>query len=118
MSTRDNLAYAERQLRYFTKVVDKLRLTSDASDAKEEEKRKETFPPAPPIEKSEKEKENDHNNNRARARVGACRSHVPTVEEVAAFAKEIGSDIDPNYFWRYYNSNHRKWPSEWRDRLR
>jgi len=85
---------------------------------KEDEKGKEIFPPAPPIEKRAKEEENDYHDNRVRARASAGCSQPPTVAEIAAFAKEIGSDIDPAYFWRYYNSNHRRWPREWRDRLR
>jgi len=95
---KDDLAYAERQLRYFTRLVDKLRLTSDASDAKEDEKGKEKVSPHPSKEKRAKEEET-LSLSRARARFVP-----PSPEEVAAFCRERHNNVDPVLWWNFYQA--------------
>lgn len=92
--------YFERQIRYWTRLRDRELMRLGASDAKEIEK-----------ERSKgKDKENNNHHDRARAR-------IPSVDEIAAECKRIGSNIDPKYFRNYYTANHKGWPKDWKAAL-
>lgn len=107
-----DLAYAERQLRYFERLVARLRQTSDASDAEKESEEKREIPPAPPIERKEaKEKE------RTRTRTARARGEIPSIDEIGEECRRIGCDIDPMYFWNYYQAKEAGWPRDWKAAL-
>jgi len=116
-----DLMYAERQLRYWTRKAAELRLTFDASDAKEGEKGKEEKSPTPPKgEKGKGEEKQQPPQPRGRARGSrgvVCSRVVPEVEEIAAECARIGSDIDPKFFWNYYKANTKGWPPDWKAAL-
>ena len=104
------LEYANRQLRYWMRVVERLQASdaSDASDTEKEQEGKRDIPPTPPIErKGEEEKEHTHT-SRARA----------SVAEVAEECRRIGSDIDPQYFVDFYDAAKGGWPKDWKAKLR
>ena len=94
------LEYANRQLRYWMHVVEKLQ-ASDASDTERaEEGKREISPHTPYKEKSEEEKKA---NNNTRAREGK-RFKKPTIEEIAEFCEKRENGIDATHFWHYYES--------------
>ena len=112
------LEYANRQLRYWMRVVERLQASdaSDASDTEKEQEGKRDIPPTPPIErKREEEKETTTTTTtRVRARIS---SDIPSVEEVAAECRRIDSDIDPAYFRSYYQGRREGWPRDWKEAL-
>jgi len=74
-----------------------VREQENVREQKEDEKGKETFPPAPPIENKGKVEETRTNIARARARFVP-----PTPEEVAAFCLERRNSVDPVLWWNFY----------------
>lgn len=67
---------------------------------KESEERKEPSSPVPLIREKQEAKETSPSNAGARARAFVA----PTVEEIAAYAKENGITIDAQAFWDFYDS--------------
>ena len=60
---------------------------------------KEEKSPTPPIKKKPQETNNNNKNTRAREEFVK-----PTVEEVAAYVRQKGYNIDAERFWNYYES--------------
>jgi len=110
---RVDLAYAERQLRHWTRKVEQLRLTSNASNAEKETEEKRDLPPTPPIERKEAKKKT----SRSSSRNARARGDFPSIDDVAAECQRIGSNVDPEYFWNYYNANDDGWPCDWKSAL-
>jgi len=97
------LAYAERQLRHWTKKVAELRLTSnafDASNTEKENEEKRDIPPKPPIESKEEKEKEETTTTTARAES----FKKPSVEDIAAYCREKGYGINAEHFWNYYEA--------------
>jgi len=119
-----SLAYAERQLRHWTKKVEELRLTSNGVKHKEKGKGKENIPPAPPIEKREIQEKAAATTTRVRVR----EEFVPPSREASAkYAKskkipELFVDywlqcMETNYSPAWYDAVNQRYIVAWRRSL-
>ena len=115
------LEYANRQLRYWMHVVEKLQ-ASDASDTERREEGERENSPHTPYKEKEGEEKKANNNTRAREDGGSnpaeteyqrtrtsvvpeeTRFKKPTIEEIADFCAKRGNGIDATHFWHYYES--------------
>lgn len=99
------LEYANRQLRYWMHVVEKLQ-ASDASDTERtEEGKREISPHTPYKEKSEEEKKaRDSSRAREDDPENTSTFKKPTVAEVAEYCAKRENGIDAEEFWHFYES--------------